>query len=90
MTEPVTIGAIVLLVISNVGGWLTIWRKGRNNEDGKLLKGIDGKVGEIKTEVAQVKTKVEGQENHCKQMTSMFEREIVNNREKIFDILKDK
>lgn len=88
MAEPVTIGAIVVLVISNVGGWIREWRKGRKNENGKLLKCIDKKVGDIKTDVAVIKTNQENQEKHCKETTERFEQEIVNNRSHIIDLLK--
>lgn len=90
MAEPVTIGSLIALALSNVGWWIREWRRGRKNENGDLLKCIDGKVGKIRTDVAEVKTKVGAQESHCKQMTERFDREIVNNRNKIFDILKDK
>ena len=90
MAEPVTIGAIVILAIGNVGNWIREWKKGKKDGNGELLKCIDQKVGTIKTDVAEVKTKLEGQEKHCKQMTEMFGREIVNNRDKIFDIVKEK
>lgn len=88
MTEPITIGAIVVLVISNVGGWIREWRKGRKNENGTLLKCIDGKVGKIKTDVAVIKTNQEAQEKHCREVTGRFEGDIANNRDKIFDIMK--
>lgn len=90
MAEPVTIGSLIALALSNVGWWIREWRRGRKNENGNLLKCIDGKVGTIKTDVAVIKTNQETQEKHCKEVTERFEDEIRKNRDNIFDIVKEK
>jgi hypothetical protein len=90
MAEPVTIGSLIALAISNVGWWIREWKRGRKNENGELLKCIDGKVGAIKTDVAVIKTNQANQEKHCKETTERFGREIVNNRTNIIDLLKGK
>jgi len=96
VTEPVTIGGIAVLLISSIGGWIKVWRDTKkNNGNGVLLKEVketvkntDEKVDDLKVDIAVIKKEVKNQKEHCGQVTKSFEKQIENNRNKIFNLKK--
>jgi len=94
MVEPITTGGIIVLVISSIGSWLKIVRDTKKrNGDGIDLKDIkdtvsktDEKVDDMAIDIGSIKTDVENQKAQCKQITSNFEKQIVDNRNKIFSM----
>jgi len=102
MPEPATVTGLISLAVTNVSALIFILlrdRKRNKKEDGK-----NGQIGEIKQAVDQanekmntvnnliteVKGDVRGIKEHCTKTTMAFAEEIKNNREKIFDIVKEK
>lgn len=98
MTEPLTTGGIIALIISGGAMWIRELKRGRadkgNNKDLKEIrkqnKCIDEKVGHIKTNIATIKTSMDGMQANCRQTTSRFEQSINDNRKEILEIAKDK
>ena len=92
MGEPITTGGIIFLAISSIGGWLKIIRDTKKqNGNGSDLKDIkktvsetDKKVDDMKVDIGSIKTNISNQKTQCKQIASNFEKQITNNRDKIF------
>ena len=94
MIEPVTTGGVIVLVISSIGSWLKILRDTRKrNGDGVDLKDIkktvgdtDKKVDGMSVDIGKIKTEVSNQKKYCAKVTSGFEKQISENRDRIFDM----
>jgi len=94
MIEPITTGGIIVLVISSLGGWLKIIRDTKKqNGNGSDLKDIkatvkdtDKKVDDMTVDIGKIKTDVKNQKSQCKKTASSFEKQITNNRDKIFSM----
>jgi len=89
MAESVTIGGIVVLVISSIGGWIKIYRDTKKtNGNGEVLKNIDKNVDDMKVDIGGIKKDVKNQEKRCGQITKSFEKQIEDNRNRIFNLKK--
>jgi len=94
MVEPITTGGIIVLVISSIGSWLKIIRDTKKqNGNGIDLKDIkntvddtDKKVDGMKIDIGSIKTDIKNQKENCTKITSNFEKQIVDNRNKIFSM----
>ncbi len=94
MIEPITTGGIAILVISSIGGWLKIIRDTKkqagNGSDLREIKNTvsetDKKVDDMKVDIVKIKTDVKNQKAQCKQITSNYEKQITDNRNKIFNM----
>lgn len=94
MIEPITTGGIIVLIVSSIGSWLKILRdtKKQNGNGSDLreikntVKKTDENVVNIKVDIGKIKTNVSNQKKHCMQMTTSIEKQINDNRDKIFSM----
>ena len=92
--EPITTGGIIVLVISSIGSWLKIIRDTKKqNGDGVDLKEIkktvdetDKKVDDVQVAIGGIKADMQNQKSNCVQITANFEKQITDNRDKIFNM----
>lgn len=89
-----TTGGIIVLLISTIGSWLKIIRDTKKqNGNGAYLEDIketvkdtDKKVDEMKVDIGSIKTDIKNQKKHCGQVTANFEKQIGENRDRIFEM----
>lgn len=99
----VTLYGLIALIINGVLMWIREWRKhatwSANGDDLKEIKEdvkttngkidcIDGKVGETKVVIAEVKGIVTTQSKHCKQTVERFDKAIGDQNKELISLAK--
>lgn len=93
------------LLISNIGMWIREWRKHqswkRNNgsievikttatETQEQVKRLDGKMGQAREDIREVKTAVTAQKEHCQVTVNQMTKAIADTNSKVFELAKEK
>lgn len=96
MPEPATLTGLFGLILTNISAIIIIMlrdRRRNRKEDGKndqigtvqkTIEKVDEKINGVNNKVVKIVTEVKSIHEKC----GVFEREIKNNREKIFDLVK--
>jgi len=98
MIEPITTGGIIVLVASSIGSWLKIIRDTRRQSGNGIdlrdiketVKDTDKKVDDMAVDIGSIKTDVKNQKKNCVQISANFEKQISENRNRIFGMKGEK